>query len=64
MIERKPISRDEFINKVANWLPEYKNLYLRLLSMETKDQVRFVRDDGQPVVLWKNGKEFLRFAEG
>jgi hypothetical protein len=64
MIERKPMGREEFINKVANWLPETKFLYLTLLRMESQGRIRFVRDEQVPTVLWKNGRFLMNFAEG
>jgi hypothetical protein len=64
IVERVPMSRDEFISKVANWLPEFKLLSLAVLRMESQGRVRLVRDDGVPVVLYRNGKEMMRFTDG
>ena len=65
----KPMSRDEFISKVANWLPEAKSLSLGLLKWEALGRVRFERQDGVPVVMVWNPKnkrwvELLRYVEG
>lgn len=58
------LSRDEFINKVANWLPEWKSLYLGVLRLEAMGRVRLVRDDGMAKAIWtSNGREFMSFIE-
>ena len=63
------MGRDEFISKVANWLPEAKTLSLSLLKWEALGRARFVRMDGVPVVMGWNPKkkkwvELLRYADG
>lgn len=62
---RVELSRDEFISKVANWLPEWKNFSLGVLRLESLGRIKLVRDDGIAKAIWTaNGKEFLRFCDG
>jgi len=59
------LSRKEFINEVANWLPEWKYFYLRILKLESEGIVRLIKDDGIAKVISNiTGQELAVFAEG
>ena len=45
VIERIQATRNQFINDVANWLPEYQLLNCKILTRESEGKFKFYWDD-------------------
>ena len=45
MIERKLCTRNQFINQVANWRPEYQLLNCKILTKEFEGKIKFYWDN-------------------
>jgi len=45
VIERIESSRNQFINQIANWLPEYRLVNCKILTAESEGRIKFYWDD-------------------